>query len=134
VSLSLLLAAVFVAVAMWASIVSHRRVRAFGLSLGLWFFFVLFYDLLMIGSVALLNGPNATTILFVSLFGNPVDMVRVAALLSIENAAIFGPAGAALVRFLGGAWPSGVLLVAGLLAWIMIPVAISTRILRRQDL
>ncbi len=134
VILSLVLAAVFVAVSMWVSIVSHRRVRAFGLSLGLWFFFVLFYDLLVIGSVAFMGGPTATTVLFVSLFGNPVDMVRVATLLSIENAAIFGPAGAALVRFLGGTWLSGVLLGAGLLAWIAIPVAWSTRLLRRQDL
>ena len=134
VALSLVLGAVFVSMAVWAAVVSQRKVRAFGLALGLWFFFVLFYDLLVIGSVASLGGSTATTILFVSLFGNPVDMVRVASLLSIENAAIFGPAGAALIRFLGGTWLSGIVLGSGLAMWIIVPLAFSSRLLRHQDL
>ncbi len=134
VALSLVLAAVFVAIAVASAIAARRKVRAFGISLALWFFFVLFYDLLIIGTVTFIDGPLATTTLFVSLFGNPVDMIRVAALLSMENAAIFGPSGAALLRFLGGAWASGIAIAAGLALWIVCPLYLGQRLLKRQDL
>lgn len=134
VLLSLLLGAVFVGIAVFAAVVSRRTTKAFGLALGLWFLFVLFYDLLVIGLVASLKGSAATTLLFLSLFGNPVDMVRVAALLSMENASVFGASGAALLRFLGGAWLSGVALLAGLAAWLVMPLVVSHRLLLRQDL
>lgn len=134
VGLSLVLAAVFVGIAVAAAILSRRKARSFGVALALWFFFVLFYDLLVIGSVSLLSGPTATTALFVSLFGNPVDMVRVASLLTLENAAIFGPAGAALLRFLGGPLFSGVVLGFSLLLWVAGPLFLADRWLHRQDL
>jgi Cu-processing system permease protein len=134
VGLSLVLAAVFVGIAVASAILSRRKARSFGVALALWFFFVLFYDLLVIGSVSLLSGPTATTALFISLFGNPVDMVRVASLLTLENAAIFGPAGAALLRFLGGPLLSGVAIGGGLLLWLVLPVLIADRRLRQLDL
>lgn len=134
VGLSLVLATVFVGIAVAAAILSRRKARSFGVALALWFFFVLFYDLLVIGSVSFLSGPAATTALFISLFGNPVDMVRVASLLTLENAAIFGPAGAALLRFLGGPLLSGIVIAAGLAAWVVIPLAVADFRLRRIDL
>ena len=42
-------------------------------------------------------------LIFLSLFGNPVDAARVAGLISAGDAAIFGAAGAALLKFLGAA-------------------------------
>ena len=52
VVLSLALAAVFVSLGALTGVVCTSRTRAFGLALCLWFFFVLFYDLLIIGSTA----------------------------------------------------------------------------------
>lgn len=134
VGLSLVLAAVFVGIAVASAILSRRKVRAFGVALGVWFFFVLLYDLLVIGIVSSVNGPSATTVLFVSLFGNPVDMVRVASLLTLENAAIFGPAGAALLRFLGGPVAGGLVMGVGLVFWLIVPLLIAERRLQRLDL
>jgi Cu-processing system permease protein len=134
VGLSLVLAAVFVGIAVASAILSRRKTRAFGLSLAAWFYFVLFYDLLVIGAVTFVSGPTATTALFISLFGNPVDLVRVASLLALENAAIFGPAGAALLRFLGGPVASGLAIALGLLLWLVLPLALADRRLRRLDL
>ena len=134
VLLSLMLALVFLSIAIVVAVINHRKSKAFGISLFLWFFFVLFYDLLALGGSALFKGQSATMFLFLSLFGNPVDMVRVASLISLENASIFGAAGAALLRFLGGTTSSILLLTISLILWIVVPVKISQRMLSRQDI
>lgn len=134
VLLSLLLALVFLSVSVLISVISGRKSKAFGLSLFAWFFFVLFYDLLTIGGALLFKGTFASTFLFISLFGSPVDMVRVASLIILENAAIFGAAGAALLRFLGGTTLSVLLLVVSLSGWVFLPLWYSHRLLRDQDI
>ena len=134
VLLSLALALVFLAFALSAATVSRRKPRAFGIALFLWFFYVLFYDLLALGTTLLLSGSAATTFLFLSLFGNPVDMVRVATLIMLDNTAIFGAAGAALLRFLGGQTTSVLLLAGGLGFWTLVPLLLTHRLLRSQDI
>lgn len=106
----------------------------FGMSLFLWFFFVLFYDLLALGGTLLLHGKSANIFLFLSLFGNPVDMVRVASLIMLDGVTIFGAAGAALLRFLGGKMMSVLLLLGGLMIWVMVPLWASQRLLNQQDI
>ncbi len=134
VMLSLLLALVFLVVAVVVSIANKRKSKSFGISLFAWFFFVLFYDLIILGVSLFFKGQTANYILFLSLFGNPVDMVRVASLIILDNISIFGAAGAALLRFLGGSGMSVLLLVFSLLLWIVFPVLLSLRILNKQDI
>jgi len=134
VLLSLTLSLVFLGISLFVATISRRKAKAFGVALFLWFFLVLFYDLLALGGTLLLKGPTANLFLFLSLFGNPVDMVRVASLIILDNATIFGAAGAALVRFLGGGTMSVLLLVFGLGLWIAIPIFASHRIMQRQDI
>jgi Cu-processing system permease protein len=134
VLLSLLLSLVFLSIAVLVSTASKRKSKAFGFALFLWFFFVLFYDLLALGGTLLLKGPSGNTFLFLSLFGNPVDMVRVASLIMLENVTIFGAAGAAMIRFLGGQTTSLLLLVAGLVVWVTVPLLVSHQLIRRQDI
>lgn len=134
VFLSLALSLVFLSLSVVVATLNRRKSKAFGIVLFLWFFFVLFYDLLTIGGTLFLKGQSANTFLFLSLFGNPVDMVRVATLISLDNVTIFGAAGAAMLRFLGGTGMSIALLVAGLSVWIMVPLGITNVILKKQDI
>lgn len=134
VLLSLALSLVFLGIAVLVATLNRRKSRAFGVSLFLWFFFVLFYDLIALGGTLFLKGPSANVFLFVSLFGNPVDMVRVSTLILLENITIFGAAGAVMLRFLGGEVSSIALLVAGLAVWAVVPVLVANRLMRRQDL
>ena len=134
VGLSLLLALAFLMMAAAVATANRRKSRSFGVALFAWFFFVLFYDLLVIGASLLVRGPASNAVLFLSLFGNPVDMVRVASLILLENASIFGAAGAALLRFLGGTAASVGVLVAGLILWIVVPAVLARRWLNRQDI
>lgn len=134
VLLSLLLALVFLVIAVVIATANKRKSRSFGIALFAWFFFVLFYDLIVLGISLFFKGQTANYILFLSLFGNPVDMVRVASLIILDNVSIFGAAGAALLRFLGGSGMSIALLVGSLFMWIGIPLLLSRRMLNRQDI
>lgn len=134
VGLALLLSLVFLAIGALVSVVCPARSRAFGFSLFLWFFFVLFYDLLVIGATFLLNERAANTLIFTSLFANPVDVVRVAGLMVLGDSTVFGAAGAALLKFLGGRGLSAVVLVGATLLWVAVPLLVAQRKLRRQDI
>jgi Cu-processing system permease protein len=134
VAFSLLLALVFLSLSALIGSLCRRQTKAFGLALFIWFFYVLFYDLLVIGATFMLKERAANKFIFVSLFGNPVDMVRVATLLALDGKDVFGAAGAALLRFLGGETASMTLLIAVLLGWIAIPLLLSQRVLERQDI
>ena len=133
VGLSLLLGLAFLSLSLLVATLAHRKSRAIGAALFLWFFFVLFYDLLAIALTLFLRGESANHAIFLSVFGNPVDMVRVATLILLDNVTIFGAAGAAMLRFLGGAGAAVAAVLAGLSIWILVPVSISCALLRRQD-
>ena len=134
VFLSLLLSLVFLSISLLASTINKRKSKAFGAALFIWFFFVLFYDLLALGGTLLLKGETSNMFLFISLFGNPVDLVRVSSLILLDNVTIFGAAGAALLRFLGGSMTSILLLCIVLLMWVIVPFILSQRLLRKQDI
>jgi Cu-processing system permease protein len=132
--LSLALGAVFVSLGALAGIISASRTRAFGVALCLWFFFVLFYDLLVIGLAFALRERTANLMIFLSLFGNPVDLVRISTMFAIGDPSMFGAAGAALLKFLGGPVRSQIALGFGIAMWFVAPMWVAGRILRRLDL
>lgn len=61
-------------------------------------------------------------------------MVRVATLVILDNVTIFGAAGAALLRFLGGPLPAVAAVLTVLLLWIVVPVVAACLVMRRQDI
>ncbi len=134
VGFSLLLALIFLSLSAFISALCRRQTKAFGVALFVWFFFVLFYDLLVIGLTFLFKERTANAFIFGSLFGNPVDMVRIASLMTLNGKDIFGAGGAALLRFLGGEGLSIVLLLIALALWVIAPLFIAQRLLRRQDI
>ncbi len=134
IGFSLLLALIFLSLSAFISVLCHRKSKAFGVALFVWFFFVLFYDLLVIGLTFLFKERTANVFIFGSLFGNPVDMVRIASLMTLNGKDIFGAAGAALLRFLGGEGLSIVLLLIALAVWVVAPLFVAQRLLRRQDI
>ena len=134
VGFALLLALTFLSLSALVSAICQRKAKAFGAALFVWFFFVLFYDLLVIGGTFIFKERTANIFIFASLFGNPVDIVRVASLIVLDGKEIFGAAGAALLKFLGGDVAALLLLVAVLAAWIVVPAVAAQRLLKRQDI
>ena len=134
VGFSLLLALIFLSLATLISAACRRKSKAFGTALFVWFFFVFFYDLLVIGGTFLFRERTANNLIFGSLFGNPVDMVRVASLMTLNGRDVFGAGGASLLRFLGGEGLSIFLLLIALSLWVITPLIAAQRLLRRQDI
>ena len=134
VGFALLLALIFLSLSAFISVLCQRKTKAFGIALFVWFFFVLFYDLLVIGLTFLFKERTANAFIFGSLFGNPVDMVRVACLMVLDGKDIFGAGGAALLKFLGGETVSVLLLLTVLALWIIVPLLSAKRLLQRQDI
>lgn len=134
VAFSLLLALIFLSLSAFISSLCQRKSKALGVALFVWFFFVLFYDLLVIGLTFLLKERTANAFIFGSLFGNPVDMVRVASLMTLNGKDIFGAGGAALLKFLGGEGASVALLLVALSFWVVLPLFAAQRLLSRQDI
>jgi Cu-processing system permease protein len=134
VGLALVLELVFLCLAALTATLCQRKSKAVGVALFLWFFFVIFYDLLVIGGTFLLRERTANIFLFLSLFGNPVDMIRVASLIALNGKEIFGAAGAALIRFVGGSGALIALMTALLVVWIAAPIIAADRLLRQQDI
>jgi len=134
VILTQILGLIFLIIAALITFANDRRQKAFGYALFVWFFFIIFYDLIVIGLTAVTGDTAAKYIIFLSLFGNPVDIVRVGSLIMLDNVTIFGVAGAMLLRFLGGTFGSVSLLFIALLSWVIIPFVIMLRLVRKQDM
>ena len=134
VGFSLLLALIFLSLSALIAAVCKRKTKAFGLSVFVWFFFVLFYDLVVIGATFLFKEHTANTLVFGSLFGNPIDVVRVSCLMLLNGQNIFGVAGASLLKFAGGVGLSLIVLAGTLLFWIVAPIVATHFLVRRQDI
>ncbi len=117
-----------------AAVGSASRIKALGIALALWFLFVLFYDLMMIGLVGLLDPHSARAAVLLGLFGNPVDLARVAGLLMLGGATIFGAAGAALVRTFGSTGLAATILCLLNLCWSVAFVTVASRVLARREI
>jgi len=134
VGFTLLVGIVFLALAGMLTIVSHRSARAYAVVLVVWFASVLLFDLLIIGLSFLLPEVWANRTAFAGVFLNPVDATRVATLLAISGKEMFGPAGAQLVRALGGVPQAVAMLAATLIAWVAGPAVLGILLLEKQDI
>jgi ABC-type multidrug transport system ATPase subunit/ABC-type transport system involved in multi-copper enzyme maturation permease subunit len=109
-----------------ASVASRSAVQSQGVAVFAWFWFVLLYDLLLIGTLAV--GSLPVPLVSAALVANPVDAARVLGVLSLEpDLYLLGPAGAYLTGQLGRSGTAA-LLVLALAVWAVVPVAAAIRV------
>lgn len=108
------------------------RGRALAIAIVVWSLLVVGVDLIAIGLLALLPAGIGSWPLSLLLLIDPVDQARVLGLGLFSAAEIAGPTGAALRAMMGG-WGAA-LLVAGLLAWTVGPLAFAARTFSKRDL
>jgi Cu-processing system permease protein len=132
---SLLLTAVFLALAalLSAGALGRRRPRALALALVVWFAAVVLVDVAALGVASLLPSGAASRVLIVSVLANPVGAIRTGALLAIEGTAAFGAASLAFLRFTKGPVGAGLLVALSVVAWVAIPTLAAIYRLRRAD-
>src|SRR5262245_51074142 len=134
VAMAAVLAIIFLSIGAAISAGVDRRTAALGLGVFTWFFFVLLYDGAALSAAGWLSGPRGGRVLFGSVFGNPVDLVRVAVLSAAATPNILGAAGDAWVRFLGGTTTAIVAAAGGLTAWSVGPLLVAVWLIRSRDL
>ncbi len=131
VLLSAVLASAMLGVGMLLSVVSDSRLKAIALAVLAWFLFVLAYDLGAI-SMALALTPSGRT-LFLAVAANPVEAVRILAVMSIEpDMDVLGPLGAYVSDTLGRTGAIA-FLSAAIAMWALIPVAVAAWLFGQQD-
>jgi Cu-processing system permease protein len=129
-ALVLVLAGVMVALGVLASVLGKTRAQATGLALIAWFVFVLFFDLVLVGilSSSSIGGPG----MLATLVLNPVEIVRVLAIIHLEpELNVLGPFGAYVYDDLGLVRAT-ILLLAALVAWLTAPMLLALRIFGRN--
>jgi Cu-processing system permease protein len=131
---SVVLATIFLSIAAAIAAATEKRVVALGVATFAWFFFVLLYDGAALSFAGWLTGTVGGRILFGSVFGNPVDLIRVVALSVSGTPNVLGAAGDAWVRFLGGTMGAEVLAVAALAMWTLSPLLVGVRLIDARDL
>jgi len=126
---TVLLGLAFLALAYFISVVVRERSTAVGLAVGLWLFFIIVYDLALMGSLVASKGRIGSGIFASLLLLNPADVYRLFNLTAFEHIRKFsGMAGlSASAHF-----PPAILL-AVLAAWAVIPLALAASIFRRRE-
>ena len=123
---------VFVAVGLWLGAAVPDRMKGIGLAFLVWFYFSVVHDALVFGVfVAFREYPLEVPALVLHLL-SPVDLVRVALLMSLDVSALMGFSGALLQKHLGGS--TGLAVAVGSLAvWTVVPVYLGARRFGRRD-
>jgi Cu-processing system permease protein len=124
-----LLGLAFLALAYLVSVVVSERSTAAGIAVGLWLFFVVVYDLALMGTLVASKGALGAGLFPSLLLLNPADAYRLFNLTAFENVRkISGMAGLSASAQI----PPAVLLTA-LLSWVAVPLAAAVAIFKRRE-
>lgn len=118
---AILMGLAFLSISMLVSVVALDRVRASGVAIALWFFFVLIFDLLLMGALVLSQGSLGSTLFAALLMFNPADVFRLMNIFNSEQVQnMYGLATVMPERLTD----PGVLM-AIMVAWIVVPFLIA---------
>src|SRR5690606_35964377 len=126
---SVLLGAVFLAIRYLTSTLASERSTAGGIAIGVWLFFVLIYDMALLGGLVAAQGHAIPAgLLDLLLVANPTDAYRLINLGSGNAGALSGMSGIAEQSQL-----SVPVLTAALIAWIVLPLGWANLIFSRRE-
>lgn len=128
---SVLLGAAFIALGYVVSVLVLDPRTAAGIAIGLWLFFVVLYDMALLGLLIADQGKNITTgVLSVMLLANPADIYRLLNLTGFSNISTL----AGMAGLSGQVMLSGTALVGALVAWIVVPLSAAGLIFARRQM
>ena len=129
VGYSVLLGAIFLAIGYLTSTLASERSTAGGIAIGIWLFFVLIYDMALLGGLVAAQGHTVPPLLLdLLLVANPTDAYRLLNLGTGSAGALSGLAGIAENSRL-----SPPVLTIALVAWTIVPLAVANLIFSRRE-
>ena len=124
---SVLLGLAFLSLAVMISVFAASRAAASAVAIGLWLFFVLVFDLLMLGGLVLSGGSYGGAVVPYLLLFNPADVFRVLNLVSLDEVRAMN----GLATVFPEALSSPALLLMMMLAWTTVPLGVAAWRFRR---
>ena len=119
---SVLLGLAFLSLAVMLSVLARDRTRASGLAIALWFFFVLVFDLLLLGLLVVSGGEAGGAWFPYLLLLNPADVFRILNVFSLDDVRnLYGLTGL-MPQALAKPW----LMALVMLGWIAAPLSIAS--------
>ncbi len=116
-----LLGMVFLSLAVMVSVISKDRARASGAAIGVWFLFVLVYDLTLLGLLVLSGGSFGEALFPLLLLLNPADIFRILNIFSMEDIKVFYGLATVFPASLSNPWLLGSMMIA----WIVMPLTLA---------
>lgn len=118
---SVLLGLAFLSLAMLMSVVAKDRTRASGMAIAAWFFFVLVFDLLVLGALVATGGRYGGESIAYLLLLNPADVFRILNVFSLEEIRnLYGLTSVIPSTLAKPAW-----MVLAMVAWIAWPLGLA---------
>ncbi|MDP2448936.1 ABC transporter permease [Polaromonas sp.] len=118
---SVLLGLAFLSLAVLMSVIARERTRASGLAIAMWFFFVLVFDLLLLGGLVATGGAYGGDAFAYLLLLNPADVFRILNVFSLEDVRTLYGLASIVPPALAKPWLMGSVMVA----WIVVPLALA---------
>jgi Cu-processing system permease protein len=122
VASSVMLGLAFLSIAVLMSVIARDRARASGLAIAVWFFFVLVFDLIVLGTLVATGGAWGGPLIAWSLLLNPADVFRVLNVFSLEEVRTMLGLASVVPEGFADPWRLG----AVMLAWIVAPLALAS--------
>ncbi len=111
----------FLSMAVMVSVIASDRARASGAAIALWFFYVLVFDLLLLGALVVSGGGIGGDIFSYLLLLNPADIFRVLNVFSMEEVKTLYGLATVLPNTVSSPWFLGSLMVF----WIIAPLGVA---------
>lgn len=121
VASAVLLGMAFLSMAMMVSVVARDRMGASGAAIALWFFYVLIYDLLLLGILVAAEGRFSLDFFPALLLLNPADIFRILNIFGFEDVRKLYGLATAFPEVLANPW----LLGPVMLFWIVAPLGVA---------
>ena len=118
---ALLLGMAFLSIAILVSVMASDRMRASGVAIGLWFFLVLVYDLLLLGLLVLAEKRFSLSFFPVLLYLNPADIFRILNVFGFKEVRDLYGLATVLPAALASPWMLG----SAMVLWIVAPLGVA---------
>ncbi len=118
---SVLLGLAFLSLAVMVSAFASDRTRASGLAIALWFFFVLVFDLLLLGALVATGGRYGGEIFPWLMLANPADVFRVLNVFSLDEVRELYGLATVFPQGIAAPWKLGLVM----LMWIAAPLGVA---------
>ncbi|WP_324781078.1 ABC transporter permease [Thiobacillus sedimenti] len=119
---SVLLGCAFLSLAVMLSTFAADRTRASGFAIATWFFFVLVFDLLLLGALVVTGGQWGGDLFAYLLLANPADVFRILNIFSLDDVRTLYGLATVFPPTLADPWLLGLVM----LGWIAVPLVIAS--------